>query len=103
MCVYIKGQSGFILCLHSLFISYFKTDALMLEVSKGVEICSMCEILCYEQRLNAMYVKDVERSSKWSYTSLLITFLIFNQFSIHIKVLESCELELSSHVIKHVC
>ena len=29
-----------------------------------------------------MYVKGVERSSKWSYTSLLITFLIFNQFSI---------------------
>ena len=29
-----------------------------------------------------MYVKGVERSSKLSYTSLLITFLIFNQFSI---------------------
>ena len=59
----------------------------------------MCEILYYEQRLNTMYVKDVERSSKWSYTSLLITFLIN-----HIKVLESCELELSSHVIKcYVC
>ena len=28
-----------------------------------------------------MYVEGVERSSKWSYTSLLITFLIFNQFS----------------------
>ena len=32
-----------------------------------------------------MYVKGVERSSKWSYTSLLITFLIFNQFSIRKK------------------
>ena len=30
-----------------------------------------------------MYVEGVERSSKWSYTSLLITFLIFNGFSIH--------------------
>ena len=29
-----------------------------------------------------MYVEGVERSAKWSYTSLLITFLIFNQFSI---------------------
>ena len=45
----------------------------------------MCEILYYEQKLNAMYVKDVERSSKWSYTSLLITFLLFNQFSIILK------------------
>ena len=34
---------------------------------------------------NAMYVKGVERSSKWSNTSLLITFLIFNGFSIHKK------------------
>ena len=33
-----------------------------------------------------MYVEGVERSSKWSYTSLLVTFLIFNQFSIRKKV-----------------
>ena len=32
-----------------------------------------------------MHIKGVERSSKWSYTSLLITFLIFNQFSIRKK------------------
>ena len=32
-----------------------------------------------------MYVEGVERSSKWSYTSLLITFFIFNQFSIRKK------------------
>ena len=31
------------------------------------------------------YVKDVERSSKWFYTSLLITFLIFNGFPIQKK------------------
>ena len=29
-----------------------------------------------------MYVEGVERSSKWSYTSLLITCLIFNGFLI---------------------
>ena len=29
--------------------------------------------------------EGVERSPKWSYTSLLITFLIFNRFSIHKK------------------
>ena len=34
VCAYIKGQNGFILCLHSLVISHFKTDALMSEVSK---------------------------------------------------------------------
>ena len=32
-----------------------------------------------------MYVEGVKRSSKWSYTSLLITFLIFNGFSIRKK------------------
>ena len=32
-----------------------------------------------------MYVEGVERTSKWSYTSLLITFLIFNRFSIRKK------------------
>ena len=38
---------------------------------------------------NAMYVEGVERSSKWSYTSLLITFLIFNRFSIRKKFWEA--------------
>ena len=33
--------------------------------------------------------KVVERSSKWFYTSLLITFLIVNGFLIHKKFLES--------------
>ena len=32
-----------------------------------------------------MHVEGVERSSKYSYTCLLITFLIFNQFSIRKK------------------
>ena len=45
MYVYTKGQSGFILCLHSLFISYFKTDVIDV---KGVEIHSMRDILYYE-------------------------------------------------------
>ena len=51
---------------------------------KGVESSSINTKGC-----NAMYVEAVERSSKWSYTSLLITFLIFNRFSICKKVLES--------------
>ena len=46
-----------------------------------------------------MYVKHVKKSSKWSYTSLLITFLIFNQFPIQ-KVLESWVSGLSNHTIK---
>ena len=55
----------------------------------------MCEVLYYEQRINTMYVKGVESSSiytimgvllsmskvsknsKWSYTSLLLTFLMY--------------------------
>ena len=32
--------------------------------------------------LSCFYVKGVKRSSKWSYTSVLITSLIFNGFSI---------------------
>ena len=80
MYVYIKGQSGFILCLHV----YFKTDALMLEMLKVLRYVA-CVKYCMNKGSNAMYVKGVERSSKWSYTSLLITFLIFNQFSIQLK------------------
>ena len=119
MCVYIKGQSGFILCLYTLFISHFKTDALMSEVLKVlryiacVKYCTMNkgsnamyvkgvksssiytvravmlsmskvskDLNIHYKDCNAIYVKGVERSSKWSYTSLLITFLIFNRFSI---------------------
>ena len=39
----------------------------------GVESSSI-----YYKGCNALYVEGVKRSSKWSYTSLLITFLIFN-------------------------
>ena len=42
-----------------------------------------------------MYVEGVERSSKWSYTSLLITFLIFNWFSIRKKFWKAETLGLS--------
>ena len=48
---------------------------------KGVESSSINTIRAVITR----YVEGVERSSKWSYTSLLITFLIFNGFSIHKK------------------
>ena len=43
---------------------------------KGVESSSVYPY----KGCKAMYVEGVERSSKWSYTSLLITFLIFNGF-----------------------
>ena len=38
---------------------------------------------------NVVYVEGIERSSKWSYTSLLITFLLFNQIFNPIEVLEN--------------
>ena len=47
-----------------------------------------------------MYVKGVERSSKWSWTFLLITFLIFKPIVNPQKVLESWDLGLSNHAIK---
>ena len=79
----------------------------------------MCKILYYEQRIkcyvclrcqkslnihhkscNAMHVKGVKRSSKWSYTSLLNIQPVFNLK----KVLESWDLGLSNHIIKcYVC
>ena len=54
MSVYIKGQSGFILCLHSLFISHFKTDALMLEVSKVLRYIACVKYCTMNKRLNGM-------------------------------------------------
>ena len=45
---------------------------------EGVESSSIYTI----RAVMLLYVEGVERSSKWSYTSLLITFLIFNRFSI---------------------
>ena len=81
----MRGQSGFILCLHSLFIFHFKTDALMSEVSEVSKLLRYIACVKYctmNKGSNAMYVKGVEKSLKWSYTSLLITFLIFSQFSI---------------------
>ena len=40
--MYIKGRSGFILCLHSLFNFHFKTDALMSGVYIAyVKYCTM--------------------------------------------------------------
>ena len=51
-------------------VPQYRVILLMSEVSKvhrGLSIQS-----------NVTHVKGVERGSKWSYTSLLITFLIFN-------------------------
>ena len=82
MCVYIKGQNGFILSLHSLFISHFKTDALMSKVSKVLQYIACVKYYTMNKLSNAMYVEGAERSLEWYYTSVLIIFLIFNQFSI---------------------
>ena len=59
------------------FVALYRVILLMLEVSKVHRELSI--------QSNVTHVKGVERSSKWSYTSLLITFLIFNGFSIHKK------------------
>ena len=58
-------------------VPQYRVMLLMWEVSKvhrGLPVQS-----------NVTHVKGVKISSKWSYTSLLITFLIFNQFSIRKK------------------
>ena len=52
---------------------------------KGVESSSIYTI----RAVMLCMLKVFKRSLKWSYTSLLITFLIFNGFSICKKVLES--------------
>ena len=64
VCVYIKGKNGFILCLHSLFISHFKTDALMLEVLKVLQYIACLKYCTMNKGSNAMYVEAVERSSQ---------------------------------------
>ena len=62
MYVYIKGQSGLILCLHSLFISHFKTDALIIEVLKVLRYIASVKYCTMKKGSNAVYVKDVKRS-----------------------------------------
>ena len=59
---------------------------------RGVEsgVCGFIQSnLTHVGGCNAMYVEGVEKSLKWSYTSLLITFLIFNGFSIRKKFWEA--------------
>ena len=57
----------------------------MLLMSKVLKVAQI-----YYKGCNALYVEGVERSSKWSYTSLLITFLIFNRFS-NTMYVEACQ------------
>ena len=57
--------------------SQYRVMLLMLKVSKVAQYTL--------KGCNALYVEGVKRSSKWFYTSLLITFLIFNQFPIQKK------------------
>ena len=54
MCVYIKGQSGFILCLQSLFISHFKTNALMSKVSKVLKYIACVKYCTMNKGSNAI-------------------------------------------------
>ena len=60
MCVYVKGQSGFTLCLHNLFISHFKTDALMSKVPKVLRYIAFVKYCTMNKGSNAMYVEGVE-------------------------------------------
>ena len=75
-----KGSKGYICwrcrkwCLCLLHNSIYRVILLMSEVSKVDRELSI--------QSNVTHVEGVEKSSKWSYTSLLITFLIFNGFSI---------------------
>ena len=69
----------------------------------------MVKRLCYVHNVdtfNAMSkgLKDYVMLKQGTYTTLLITFLILNQFSIPKKVLESSDLDLSNHTIQcYVC
>ena len=73
--------------------------AVMLYMSEVSKVHTGLSIQSY-----VTHVEGVKSSSKWSWTFLLITFLIFNQFSNPQKVLESWDLELSNHTIKcYVC
>ena len=70
MCVYIKGQSGFIHCLHSLFISHFKTNALMLEVSKVSKVLRY--IACVKNWSKVMYVEGIKRRLKYTLRAVML-------------------------------
>ena len=75
MCVYIKGQNGFILCLHSLFNSHFKTDALMSEVLKVLRYIACVKYCAMNKGSNAMYVKGVESSSIYTIRTVMLCML----------------------------
>ena len=69
LCVYIKGQSGFILCLHSLFISHFKTDALMSEVLRYIACVKYCMM---NKGANAMCAEGLKRSSIYTVRAVML-------------------------------
>ena len=54
--------------------------ALMSEVLKVLRYIASVKYCTMNKGSNAMYVNGVKRSSKWSCTSLLITFLILTNF-----------------------
>ena len=73
MCVYIKLQSDLILCLHSLFISHFKTDALMSEVAKVLRYITCFKYCTMNRGSNVMYVKGVESSSIYTVRAVMLS------------------------------
>ena len=72
VCVYIKGQSGYILHLHSLFIFHFKTDVLMLEVSKVLRYIACVKYCAMSKGSNAIYVKGDKSSSIYTIRVLML-------------------------------
>ena len=83
LCVYTeKGQSGYFLCLHSLFISHFKTDALMLEVSKLLRFIACVKYCTMNKGSNTIYMSKVLKEVQNGLTHLCSYFFniqpIFN-------------------------
>ena len=72
MCVYIKGQNGFILCLHNLFNSHFKTDVLISEVSKILRYIACVKYCTINKGSNAMYVEGVESSLIYTIKAVML-------------------------------
>ena len=66
------GQNDFILCLHSLFISHFKTDALMSEESKVLIYIACVKYCTMNKGSNAMYVKGVKSSSIYTIMAVML-------------------------------
>ena len=72
MCVYIKGQNGFILFLRSLFNSHFETDALMSEALKMLRYIASVKYCTMNKGSNAMHVKGFKSSSIYTIKAVML-------------------------------